>query len=172
VKTIELLRHTSNEGDVLTQDGIVAAIEIGGSLTGPYSLAASSGAQRATQTVACLLAGLGEGVPGGVVVVPALRSAHEDRWREAYQAAGAGDLDSLRRVDPDFVSNEAQSLATGLVTIFSMLPQEGRALAVGHSPTNEAAVYGLTRTLVPPLGKGEGIVITEEGGAYSVVHDG
>ncbi|NNC91352.1 MAG: hypothetical protein HKN80_02545, partial [Acidimicrobiia bacterium] len=65
-RTIELLRHTANDGDVLTADGIAAAIEIGRGLDGEYALAASSGAQRATQTIGCLLGGLGQAVPGGV----------------------------------------------------------------------------------------------------------
>jgi hypothetical protein len=48
------------------------------------------------------------------------------------------------------------------------LPEGGRALVVGHSPTNEAAVLGLTSQVVPPLGKGEGIVLIEDGGRYRV----
>jgi broad specificity phosphatase PhoE len=170
VKTIELLRHTANDGDVLTAEGVGAAVEIGRSLAGGYDLAASSGAQRATQTIGCLLAGLGERVPGGVVVVAALRSALEDRWRAAYRTAGAGDLSSLRAADPDLVAEDAAALAEGLRQIFAMLPDEGRALAVGHSPTNEAAVYGLTGVIVGPLGKGESVVIAQDAtGAPSVV---
>jgi hypothetical protein len=48
------------------------------------------------------------------------------------------------------------------------LPEGGRALVVGHSPTNEAAVLGLTSHLVPPLGKGKGILLIEDGGDYQV----
>lgn len=48
------------------------------------------------------------------------------------------------------------------------LPEGGRALVVGHSPTTEAAVLGLTGHIVAPLGKGEGILLTEDGGAYRV----
>ncbi len=36
------------------------------------------------------------------------------------------------------------------------LPENGRALVVGHSRTNEAAVLGFTGRVVRPLGKGEG----------------
>jgi hypothetical protein len=50
-----------------------------------------------------------------------------------------------------------------------MLPDGGRALVVGHSPTNEAAVYGLTGHMIDPLDKGEGIVLTENGGTVTVV---
>lgn len=168
MRTIELLRHTANEGDRLTPDGVTAAIEIGKGLTGGYSVAVSSGAQRATQTLGCLLAGLGEVVPGGVVIVAALRSTREDRWREAYQVAGAGDLESLGDADPDLVASDSPALAKGLAAIFSMLADDGRALAVGHSPTNEAAVYGLTGVVVAPLGKGEGVLISADGSGFSV----
>ena len=38
MKTIELLRHTANDGDVLTPDGVAAAVEIGRGLTGDMTL--------------------------------------------------------------------------------------------------------------------------------------
>lgn len=168
MKTVDLLRHTANDGDELTPEGIVTALEIGRKLPGDYSLAVSTGAQRATQTIGCLLAGLGEEVPDGVVVVSTLRSSNEERWRKAYRTAGAGDLESLRQADPDFVAADAQALAAGLITVFSMLPDNGRALVVGHSPTNEAAAYGLTGEIVAPLGKGDRVVITQDAGAFSI----
>lgn len=168
MKTIDLLRHTANDGDRLSEDGIRAAVEIGKSIGPDYSMMASSGAQRATQTVACILAGSGHPVEGGVIVVDDLRSTVEDRWRAAYEYAGAGDLASLREADPDLVTDDSETLAAGLRELFALLPEGGRALAVGHSPTNEAAVYGLTGQLVDPLGRGEGVTITEEAGAYSV----
>lgn len=48
------------------------------------------------------------------------------------------------------------------------LPDGGRALVVGHSPTNEAAVLGLTGTVVAPLGKGDGVTVVERDGKYTV----
>jgi hypothetical protein len=39
---------------------------------------------------------------------------------------------------------------------------------VGHSPTSEAAVPGLSGHLVPPLGKGERVLLIEGGGHYRV----
>jgi hypothetical protein len=54
------------------------------------------------------------------------------------------------------------------LAIFAQLPSDGRALVVGHSPTNEAAVLGLTGRLVPPLGKGEGVLVTENEGRFAV----
>lgn len=167
-KTIVLVRHTDNDGDVLTPQGVADAVAIGRSLDGPFTVAASSGAQRATQTVGCLLGGLGQTVPEGVVVIEALRSTVEDRWRAAYRTAGAGDLESLREADPDLVATDSVTLAGGLRSLLAMLPDGGRALAVGHSPTNEAAVLGLTGTMIPPLGKGEYVVIVESSSGFSV----
>jgi broad specificity phosphatase PhoE len=98
-KYVELRRHTDADGDVLTPEGILAAIEIGSRLTGGYDLVVSTGAQRATQTLACFLAGLGEKVRQGVAVEPGLRSQFEDRWRAAYEKAGSGDLAALHEAD-------------------------------------------------------------------------
>jgi len=165
-KTVELFRHTDNDGDALTPEGVVAAVELGAHLAGGYQLAVFTGAQRATQGLACLLAGLGQRVPGGVVVEPTLRSEHEERWREIYRETGRGDLESFRSAAPDFVEEEALRLGKALERVLDRLPDGGRALVVGHSPTNEAAVYGLTQSIVAPLGKGEGVrIIAPDGPA-------
>lgn len=137
-------------------------------MTGRYQLAVSSGAQRATQAAACLLAGHGHPVAGGVTVDPALRSAHESRWIELIGQAGADDLAAIRALDPAFVATEATALAGVLTRVLAALAEGGAALVVGHSPTNEAAVLGLTGTLVPPLAKGKGVRITAAGGQFTV----
>src|SRR5919204_3619256 len=109
-RTVELRRHTDADGDVLTPEGVAAALEIGARLRGEYHRAVSTGAQRATQTLACFLAGLGQQVPGGVVVEPGLRSQVEDRWRAAYQKAGSGALGALREADPELVVEDSERL--------------------------------------------------------------
>ena len=167
-KTIELRRHTDDDGDVLSAEGVRGAVSIGRSLAGDYQLVVSSGAQRATQAAACFLAGLGQAVPAGVVVEPRLRSEHEDRWRAIAGEADGSDLESFRAVDPDFVSAEAEALGEGLRQVFDQLDEGGRALAVGHSPTNEAAVLGVTGEFVAPLGKGEGVLVIADGGDFRV----
>ena len=159
---LELRRHTDSDGDVLSEEGVRAALEIGHRLAGPYTLLASSGAQRATQTLACFACALTEPVTGGAIVEPALRSDLEDRWRAAYRAAGSATLAALREADPDLVREDSERLAAGLRGILDRLPEGGRALAVGHSPTNEAAVLGLTGELVSPLAKGAGVLIVVE----------
>jgi broad specificity phosphatase PhoE len=167
-KYVELRRHTDNDGDVLTPEGVQAAIEIGSRLTGGYDLLVSTGAQRATQTLACFLAGLGEKVRQGVVVEPGLRSRVEDRWRAAYEKAGSGDLPALREADAELVEEDCAVLAASLRRALDALPDGGRALVVGHSPTNEAAVLGLTGEIVDPISKGEGVLVVEEDGALRV----
>jgi broad specificity phosphatase PhoE len=165
---VELRRHTDNDGDVLSDDGVAAALRLGGRLAGGYRVAVSTGAQRATQTVGCLLAALAQPVPDGVVVEPGLRSEREDRWRAVAKEADGGDLAAMRSVDPDFVAAEAAALGAALGRVLERLEDGQRALAVGHSPTSEAAVLGLTGELVAPLGKGAGVLVTEDGGRYRV----
>jgi broad specificity phosphatase PhoE len=167
-REIELRRHTDADGDVLTDEGVRAALAIGARLDGAYDLAVSTGAQRATQTVACFLAALGRDVPGGVIVEPGLRSQVEDRWRSAYQMAGSGELEALRDADPQLVAEDSERLGVALRRVLERLPDGGRALVVGHSPTNEAAIFGLTGKIVAPLGKGHGVLVIAQDGDYSV----
>jgi broad specificity phosphatase PhoE len=167
-REIELRRHTDADGDVLTVEGARAALEIGARLTGNYDVAVSTGAQRATQTVACFLAALAEQVPAGVIVEPGLRSNVEDRWRSAYQSAGSGELQALREADPGLVAEDSERLGAALRRVLDQLPDGGRALVVGHSPTNEAAILGLTGEIVAPLGKGEGVLVVAGDDGFSV----
>jgi broad specificity phosphatase PhoE len=153
---------------VLSDEGVAAALRLGGELAGGYRVAVSTGAQRATQTVGCLLAALAQPVPDGVVVEPGLRSQREDRWRALAKEADGGDLAAMRSVDPDFVAEEAAALGAALGRVLERLEDGQRALVVGHTPTSEAAVLGLTGELVAPLGKGAGVLVTEDGGRYRV----
>jgi broad specificity phosphatase PhoE len=167
-KEIEVRRHTDADGDVLTDEGVRAALAIGARLGGNYDVVFSTGAQRATQTLACFLAALAEQVPGGVVVEPGLRSEVEDRWRSAYQAAGSGGLEALRDADPELVAEDSERLGAALRRVLESLPDGGRALVVGHSPTNEAAILGLTGEIVEPLAKGDGVLVVADDDGYSV----
>lgn len=169
-RTLEIRRHTDNDADVLSAEGVDDAVRIGaGELEGPYAVVVSSGAQRATQTAACMLAGLGQAVPGGVVVDEGFQSDREDEWRAAYQEGGGGHLDDFRRVAPDLVEEDGQVLADALRRTLDRLEDGQRALLVGHSPTSEAAVLGLTGVTVEPLGKGEAVTVVVEGDEHSVL---
>jgi broad specificity phosphatase PhoE len=165
---VELRRHTDADGDVLTQEGVRAAMEIGARLHGGYDLLVSTGAQRATQTLACFLAALDEAVSGGVIVEPGLRSEQEDRWRAAYEKAGSGALDAMRDADPELVEEDSAALGEALGRVLDALPDGGRALVVGHSPTNEAAVLGLTGEIVDPISKGAGVLLVADERGFRV----
>lgn len=165
---IELWRHTDATDDVLTAEGVRAALAIGARLRGDYDLGVSTGAQRATQTLACFLAALTQPVPGGVIVESGLRSEVEDRWRSAYESAGSGTLEALREADSELVAEDSKRLGAALRRVLDVLPDGGRALIVGHSPTTEAAVLGLTGKIVAPLAKGAGVLIVAGEAGYSL----
>jgi hypothetical protein len=75
-----------------------------------------------------------------ITTAAGLRSSVENRWREAAKAAGRGaDLDAVRTIDPDLVERESLLLGSALRQVVDRLPESGRALVVGYSPTNEAA---------------------------------
>ena len=169
MRYVELRRHTDNEGDRLTSQGAEAADMIGRDrLNPPYAAVVSTGAARATQMLEILRHAVGQDdVP--ITVAAGLRSSVEDRWRQAAKAAGKGaDLEAIRAIDPDLVERESWLLASALRQVVEALPEGGRALVVGHSPTSEAAVLGLAGQVIRTLGKGEGILLTEDGGGYQV----
>jgi phosphohistidine phosphatase SixA len=169
MRYVELRRHTDNEGDRLTPQGAAEAEAIGRDwLHPPYAAFVSTGAVRATQMLEILRHAAGQDETP-ITAAAGLRSSVENRWREAAKAAGKGaDLDAMRAIDPDLVERESWLLGLALRQVVDGLPEGGRALVVGHSPTNEAAVLGLTSHLVPPLGKGKGILLIEDGGDYQV----
>jgi broad specificity phosphatase PhoE len=166
MKTVELRRHTANDGDHLTADGIRAAVEIGEQLADRYDLLISSGAQRATQTLACFLAGSGRRFPAGVTVDDAFRSLVEDRWFAVAKQSGGGSLDAFLKADPALVGEEAARFGGALRRIFDSLADGGRALIVGHSPFHEVAVYGLLGQIIAPISKGAGVLVVREGDQF------
>jgi phosphohistidine phosphatase SixA len=169
MRHVELRRHTDNEGDRLTPRGAADAEAIGQDrLHPPYAAFVSTGAARATQMLEILRHAAGqEQIP--ITVAAGLRSTVEDRWRDAATAAGKGaDLEAMRAIDPDLVERESLLLGSALRRVVEGLPEGGRALVVGHSPTSEAAVLGLAGRLIPPLGKGKGVLLIEDGGDYQI----
>ena len=169
MRYIELRRHTDNDGDKLSEQGVLDAQAIGATgLHPPYAAFVSTGAQRATEMLSILRRAAGQDdIP--IITKTALRSVVEDRWREAANAAGKGaSIEEMRAVDPDLVEHETRLLGSALRQLVDGLPEGGRALVVGHSPTNEAAVSGLAGQTIAAMGKGEGVLIIEDGGRYEV----
>lgn len=167
-RTIDLRRHTDDDGDALSAEGVAAAIAMGEQLVGDLTFAVSTGAQRATQTIACALGATSLTVVCGVIVETGLRSQVEDRWKQAVKAAGDPRLSSIRSVDAELVEGQAELLGAALRAVVDRVADGHRALVVGHSPTNEAAVLGLTGQEVEPMAKGAGVRITEAGGAWQL----
>src|SRR5436309_13433958 len=111
MRSVELRRHTDNDGDRLTPQGISDAEAIGQDrLHPPYAAFVSTGAGRATQMVEILRRAAGQGeVP--LTRASGLRSSVEDRGRGVAAVAGKGaDLEALRSVDPDLVDSESSVL--------------------------------------------------------------
>jgi phosphohistidine phosphatase SixA len=169
MRYVELRRHTDNDGDRLTPQGVADAETIGRDrLNPPYAAFVSTGAARATEMAEILRHAAGQDdVP--ITQATGLRSSVEDRWRASAKAAGKGaDLEAIRAVDPDLVERESWLLGSALRQLVHGLPEGGRALVVGHTPTTEAAVLGLAGQLVRPLDKGAGVLLVEDGGDYRV----
>ena len=168
MRYVELRRHTDNDGDELTAQGVADAESIGHEgLRPPYAVFVSSGAARATQMLTILRHAAGQD-DAPISEVSGLRSTVEDRWRSAAKAAGEGaTVEQIRAVDPDLVEHEERLLGAALRRIAESLPDGGRALVVGHSPTNEAAVAALTGQVVEPLGKGAGVLLVEDAGRFT-----
>jgi len=169
MRYVELRRHTENEGDRLTPQGSAAAEMTGrDGLHPPYAAFVSTGAARATQMLEILRHAAGQD-DTPITAAPGLRSSVEDRWRDAARAAGQqADLEDIRAIDPDLVERESWLLGSALRQVVAELPEGGRALVAGHSPTTEAAVLGLAGLAVPPLGKGKGVLLAGDDGDYRV----
>ena len=167
LRRLEIRRHAAVgsdlAGDALSIEGIEQAHRLGRSLRVGYTHLFSSGAQRATQTLACILAGMGHRVLNGVVVRPDLGTPREEDWSTAIAAAGSN-LDALLRQDEALVRREAERLSSAVRSILAELPEGGYALAVGQSPLAECAIYGLTGQLPTPLKECEGFLIAEHKG--------
>ncbi len=169
MRYVELHRHTDNDGDELTAQGVADAEAIGRDhLHPPYAAFISTGAARATQMATILRHAAGQDdLP--ITAATGLRSTVEDRWRDAAKAAGKGaTVEQIRKVDPDLVEHEERLLGSALRVVVESLPEGGRAMVVGHSPTNEAALAGLTGQVVEPLAKGAGVLLVEDAGRFSV----
>ena len=150
MRYVELRRHTDNDGDALTPDGVAAAEAIGRDrLHPPYAAFVATGAARASRMLEILRHAAGQD-DAGITVATGLRSSVEDRWREAARVAGRGaDVEAIRVIDPDLVERDSWLLGAALRQVVQSLPDGARALVVGHSPTNEAAVLGLAGQVVP-----------------------
>jgi hypothetical protein len=130
MRYVELRRHTDNDGDKLSQQGVADAEAIGRTrLNPPYAAFISTGAERATEMLRILRRAAGQDeIP--ITTETGMRSSVENRWREAAKVAGKGaSIEEIRAVDPDLVEHETQLLGSALQRVVQGLPEGGRALA-------------------------------------------
>lgn len=137
MRTLELRRHARRDptSDRLSQEGQAQAQSVGASMSGGYEMVFISPAQRAAETVAFMLRGLGEQLPAHAVI-PGLAAKDNDGSPLAMAGVVAALLDAV--------------------------PEQGRGLAVSHTPLIERAVLGLTARELEPLGECEGVLLTKE----------
>jgi broad specificity phosphatase PhoE len=168
LRRLEIRRHalkgTDLGGDCLSPEGVEQAHHLGRTLRVGFTHLFTSGAQRATQTLACILAGMGRPVLSGVVVGPGLASRREAEWREAARVAGSAALTDLLKDHGTLVREESERLAAELRTLLGTLPEGGYALAIGHTPLIECGIYGLSGKAPDPLNELEGFLLTEHKG--------
>jgi len=74
----------------------------------------------------------------------------------------------MREADPELVEEDSATLGAALGRVLDALTDGGRALVVGHSPTNEAAVLGVTGEIVAPIAKGAGVLVVAEDQGFRV----
>ena len=108
MRYVESRRHTDNDGDQLSEQGVADAEALGRTgLHPPYAAFVSSGAERATEVLTILRRAAGQDEVS-ITTEAGLRSAVEDRWRDAAKAAGKGaTVEDMRAVDPVLVDQES-----------------------------------------------------------------
>jgi phosphohistidine phosphatase SixA len=136
MRTLEVRRHAQRdpEADRLSQEGRAHAQSVGASLAGGYAVVFISPAQRAAETVAWFLRGLGEQLPAHAVV-PGLAAKDND----GSPLAMAGVLSAL----------------------LDAVPEDARGLAVSHTPLIERAVLGISAREIGPLAECEGVLLSK-----------
>jgi phosphohistidine phosphatase SixA len=137
VRTLDLFRHAERdaEADALSPAGRAQAEDAGRELGASYDIVFVSPAQRAAETVAWLLRGAGAQLPPHAVI-PGLAAQDNDGSPLAMAGVVSALLDAI--------------------------PDEGRALAVSHTPLVERAVLGLTARDIEPLGVMDGVRLVRD----------
>jgi phosphohistidine phosphatase SixA len=143
VRWLELRRHAPRDPDAdrLSEDGRVLALHVGKDLPGGYAAIYSSPANRAAETVAWFLRGLGQQLPQNHGIAQGL--AEEDAGR----------------------------LATTVRELLAGLPDGARGLAVGHTPLIERAVQAVTGHDIAPLRECEGVLLEEDDGEIQLARE-
>lgn len=137
MRTLELRRHAKRDptADRLSPEGRAQAEDVGRTLAGGYTIVFVSPAQRAAETVAWFLRGLGEPLPAAHAVIPGLAAKDND--------------------------GSPLALAGVMAALLDAVPEDGRGLAVSHTPLIERAVLGISVTEIEPLAECEGVLLSK-----------
>jgi phosphohistidine phosphatase SixA len=137
VRTLELRRHARRDpaADRLSPEGQAQAEAVGRTLAGGYAVVFVSPAQRAAETVAWFLRGLGEPLPPAHAIIPGLAAADND--------------------------GSPLALAGVMAALLDAVPEDGRGLAISHTPLIERAVLGISVIEIEPLAECEGVLLTK-----------
>ena len=144
MRELELRRHARRDphADRLSAEGRAQAEDVGRASQARYAVVFVSPAGRAAETAAWFLRGAGQQLPEHEVI-PGL--------------AGA-----------DASGGSPEGMAAGVRALLNRVPEDGRALAVSHTPFVERAAAGLTGHDVRPMAECEGLLVTLDGGRLTV----
>jgi phosphohistidine phosphatase SixA len=143
MRTLEVRRHAIRDpdADALSAEGRAQAEDVGRTLAGGYTVVFVSPAQRAAETVAWFLRGLGAPLPPHGVI-PGLAGDGTDRSPLAMAGVFAALLDAV--------------------------PDGSRGLAISHTPLIERAVLGIVAEEIEPLRECEGVLLTKESDEHPI----
>jgi hypothetical protein len=113
--------------------------KIGARLRGGYDLLVSTGAQRATQTLACFLAALGERVAGGVVVEAGLPSGEKIAGAKRTKAGSGEKLAYRAEPRPAHFGSSSRSRFRPSMANGSLTSSLARRLTVSAVASPEAS---------------------------------
>ncbi len=150
------LRHTLNDGDVLTDEGVAAAVAIGHSLADQaFPLVVVSGMQRAAQTAACVLAVGSASGQRGVFVHQGFGSDDWKGWGDLIKRTGSDDVQDLAKADAARYERVRQRVNEAMSWTADRLGSSGEALIVSHSPIIEFAIWELSGKPPAPFERGQ-----------------
>lgn len=143
-RRLELRRHAPRDPDrdALSPAGEALAERVGRSLAGPYDAVFTSPKDRAARTAAFFMKGLGQKLPERHGVAEGL-------------SPPAGTIDDATTA----------ALGAEVRRLLATVPEGRKGLAVGHTPSLEAAVASLTGQRVRAFAECEGVTLVEEHGA-------
>ena len=147
MRQLELRRHARRDpnADRLSADGRAQAEDHGRTTNTTYDVVFVSPAQRTAETAAWILRGAGAQLPDHSVI-PGL----------AGKDASAG---------------SPEGMAAGVRALLELVPDEGRGLAISHTPFVERAGWGLTGREMEPFAECEGILVTRHDDGSLVVDE-